>query len=260
MTEQLPDSLRGFLDLADGDPDRSLVVVNREGPEPVRRLFEETFGDTPVDVEEREDPDEADDVVLLLEEGEVVASSPLEAVQEAVLFVNVDLYRTGLSGVEKHEAPAVLTALDGTAFRLRGFPASAKEKLLLVVISRYIERRALEVGAGRFDAGFQRLSRVHDEYGTRAVYDRLAGTDLDVHVYGVPDADGVGERLGVTAHGGTGEEYRRSWFVVFDPPDGAAVDPAALVASETGDNAWEATWTYDPGRVERVQRYLLENL
>jgi hypothetical protein len=33
---------------------------------------------------------------------------------------------------------------------------------------------------------------MRDEYGTRAVYDRLAASDVDVHVYGVAGATGSG--------------------------------------------------------------------
>jgi DICT domain-containing protein len=256
MSQEVPDSLREFLDSGDAS-ERSLVVVNREGPEPFRRLFEETFERVPVDVEERTIPAETDDVVLLVEDGEVVATSPLERLRDAVLLVNADLYRTGLSGIEKHEAPDVLTALDETTFTLRGFPASNKEKLLLVVMSRHIERLALEAGTGRLDTAFQQLSRIRDEYGTRTVYDRLAGSDVDIHVYGVPDADpGID---GVTVHGGESRRYRRSWFVAFDPPAGAATDPAALVALESESNVWEATWTYDRRRVERIRRHVVEH-
>jgi hypothetical protein len=104
-----PDSLREFL--SEGDlPDRTLVVINRQEPEPVQRLFEESFGALSVDIEERDLPEETDNVVVLLEDGDIVATSPLEKLQNAVLYVNADLYRTGLSGVDKYEAPAVLTA------------------------------------------------------------------------------------------------------------------------------------------------------
>jgi len=256
MSTELPESLWGFLERDDA-PRQSLVVVNREGPDPVQRLLEDTFRNVPVDVQELDVPDGDDDIVLLVESGEVVASSPLSALRDSVLLVNADLYRTGLSGIDKHEAPSVLTALDDMVFTLRGFPESTKEKLLLVVMSRYIERLALKAGAGRLDTAFQRLSRMRDEYGTQSVYNQLEATDVDVHVYGLPDE--VPETDDITVHTGKDEAYRRSWFVVFDPESGVAADPAALVALETGDNVWEATWTYDQEQVQRVQRYVVEN-
>ncbi|MFT4885195.1 MAG: hypothetical protein ACI8U4_002717 [Natronomonas sp.] len=250
-----PDSLREFL--SEGDlPDRTLVVINRQEPEPVQRLFEESFGALSVDIEERDLPEETDNVVVLLEDGDIVATSPLEKLQNAVLYVNADLYRTGLSGVDKYEAPAVLTALDEMVFSLRGFPKSNKEKLLLIVMSRYIENRALTANDGRLDVAFQELSRIRDEKGTETVYQRLAESGVETHIYGLPDI--TYDLDGLHIHTGTDEEYQRSWFVVYTPEDPEA-DPAALVAIETGPNIWEAIWTYEAEQVERIQQYIIEN-
>jgi hypothetical protein len=89
---------------------------------------------------------------------------------------------------------------------------------------------------------------MEDEYGTRKVYERLADSDLAVEVYGVPDSmpdlDDIEVNAGETAG------YRRSWFVVFQPPPGE--EPAALLAIETGPNEWDSMWTYDRDRVERL--------
>jgi len=161
-------------------PERTLLVVNWDGPEQIEALLRRTVEPLPVDLEKRVDPEFGENHVVLLEDGEVVADSTLESLQEAVLLVNVDLYKTGLSGIDKYEAPAVLTAMDEMLFTLRGFPASTKEKLLLVVMSRFIEKRALEVGEGRLDVSFQELSRIHDEYGTEQVYQRLSDSDVAV--------------------------------------------------------------------------------
>lgn len=255
MGQTAIESLWAFLKAGDV-PERSLVVANREEPEQVQRLFEEAFGSLKVDIEELEVPSEATNVVVLVENGEVVATSPLKAVQNAVLFVNVDLYKTGLSGIDKYEAPDVITELDEMVFTLRGFPASTKEKLLLVVMSRFIEQRALKVGDGRLDAAFQKLSRIEDEYGTRVVYNRLSETEVDVHVYGIGDS--IPQQPGITVHADDGELYRRSWFVVFTPDD-PNEEPAALLALETDDNTWKAMWTYDPERIERLQQHIIEN-
>lgn len=120
----------------------------------------------------------------------------------------------------------------------------------LVVVSRFIERRALGAGDGVLRSTFQRLSRLGRESGTRAVYQRLAQTDLSVHVYGRDDWD-VPETLTVETHTGY------PWCVVFRPP--ADSDPhAALLALETGSNEWVGTWTYDAGRVRRIERVLVE--
>ena len=249
MSNGVLDSFREFLE-AQRAPERELLVVNWDGPEQVESLLQRAFGSLSLDLEQRHRPEMGENLVVLVEDGTVVASSSLEALQRAVLFVNVDLYRTGLSGIDRYEAPDVLTAMDEMLFSLRGFPASTKEKLLLVVMSRFIEKRALEAGQGRLDVAFQELSRMEDEYGTAKVYERLARSDLEMHVYGVPDA--VPEVDGITVHAGESERYRRSWFVVFRPPPGE--EPAALLAMEAGpnENEWDAMWTYDRGRVGRL--------
>lgn len=238
------------------EEDVELVVLNRTAPAQVSNLLELAFEEQSVDVsEETLDAGSADDVVLR-RDGERVTASPLKAVMSSFLMVNGDLYRTGTSGVDRHEAPSVLTALDGVPFRLRGFPDSNKEKLLLILVSRYVERLALEAGTGRLDASFQRLSRLEDEYGTRRIYERLGATDLDVHVYGVGDA-AIPPDVSATPHTGTSDAYRDSWFVVHDPA-GADADPAALIAVQAEDNRWDGVWTYDAGRVDRIRSAIEE--
>ncbi len=72
---------------------------------------------------------------------------------------------------------------------------------------------------GTIRSSFQRLSRIDDELGTRRVYERLGGTGVDAHPYGVPDAPPTG--LDATIHGGRSVDFTDSWFVVFEPPGGS---------------------------------------
>ncbi len=204
----MPGSLSQFFVETDV-PDRTLAVVGPTRPGPIRDLFADAFGRLEVDLAAANTDFEADSAVVLIEDGEVVAVSPMDALGNATLLVNADLYTTGLGGIEKYEAPSVLTELDEAVYTLRGFPGSTKEKLVLVVISRYIERRALETGDGRLDVAFQQLSRIHDEYGTGRIYDRLDGSDAAVHAYGVPDVRDV-RYDDITVHAGRNERYRRS--------------------------------------------------
>jgi hypothetical protein len=178
---------------------------------------------------------------------------------ESVLLINSDLYKTGAIELDAVALPDVFAGLDEVPFRVRGYPASNKEKLLLIVVSRVIERIAAEHGAGTLRASFQRLSRLDDERGTRSVYERVAGTGVDVHVYGVGDADSLSP-LPVTVHTGTSYAYRRSWFVVFTPPDGADGDHVALLALEDEPNVWEGFWTFRPELVTRIERYIAEEV
>lgn len=256
-----PSTLRAFVDEIGAETeglDRTLVVVNRTEPEPIRRMLDSLFDGQPVSVREETIDDVAADTVLLLEDGEPVASSPLDALERSILLVNSDLYITGAGSVETVDPPDVIAALRDTPFRVRGYPASNSEKLPMILLSRSVERLACDAGTGRLRAAFQRLSRIRDEHGTRSVYERLADTDVDVHVYGLPDCELPGT-LDVTVHGGDSAEYRRCWFVVYVPTE-PGVEAAALVAEEVAPNEWYGAWTFDRDRVDRIDRYVERSL
>ncbi|GAA0507046.1 hypothetical protein SAMN04488066_101258 [Halorubrum aquaticum] len=284
--------------------ERSIVVVNRSDPDPVRNMLVETFGDGTVRVTEEDlrgdggaaadvleaiaaggsveadtlsfgdgvgdDVANAENLVLLIEGDEVVAGSTLEELGDAILFVNSDLYTTGARGLDDLELPSVITGLDDTVFTLRGYPESNRQKLLLITVSRFIERAALTAGSGTLRSSFQRLSRLEDELGTRRVYDRVASDGIDTHLYGVPDDPPTD--LGATIHGGRSSDFTKSWFVVFDPPDGPRVVDAetdleraadggvGLLAVETEPRVWRGVWTFDPDRLTAINRYIRRNL
>ena len=247
--------LRAVIEDSDA-PDQSLVVVNRTEVDPIQRLLERTFDRQSVDISELADATRADDTVLLVRGDEVVASSPLDDVMDACLLVNSDLYRSGPGGLERSRAPSVITELDETVFELRGFPASVKEKLILILISRFIERRALERGDGVLRATFQELSRLVAENGTREVYRRLGESGVEVHVYGIGDRP-LPDRLAVRSHTGDHRGYRDSWCVSYRPPE-SEDGHVAMIALETGANEWIGTWTYDPEKVRRIDEILVE--
>jgi hypothetical protein len=246
----LPASLEGFVDEATAS-EMALLLFNRSGPAETVDLLDRAFADQPVDVADLSLPGGPDDVVCLVDGDGVRATTPFADLKRAFLLVNTDRYRTA-PGPESF--PAVLTELDGVAFDVRGYPARNKEKLLLVVISRFVERRALAAGGGEHHATFQRLSRLDDEFGTRRMYEWLAESGVDTHVYGVLDDPAAVRGLDATVHAGDHAEYRDSWVVLFAPDEGPG--HAALVAVETGENRWRGTWTFDPERVERVRAYL----
>jgi len=192
-----------------------------------------------------------DDEVAVVRDGAVAATASADALMESLLLINSDVYITGSRGLAEAALPPILQALHDLPFRLQGFPDSDTEKLLLIAVSRAIERRAYEAGAGTLRVGFQRLSRLVDEAGTRRVYQQLATTDLAVHAYGVGDTE-LPESLAVTAHTGTTDLHRHGWFVVFQPPADSEATPAGLYAIETGDNQWDGFWTYSAERVDDI--------
>ncbi|QZP38965.1 histidine kinase [Halobaculum magnesiiphilum] len=242
-----------------GTTDRRLAVIRRDGGTPLDSMLGRLFEDQPVSIATSDGSGPAgatgeDDVAVLVEDGEVVATSPLAALERAILLVNSDLYTTGTIGLADADLPAVLTGLADVPFRLRGYPLAHKETLLLIAISRQIELRARRADGWELHSSFQRLSRIDDEVGTRRTYERLADSGVDVHVYGEPDWDPETE-LDVTAHCGYGDGYSDSWFVVFDPPaeaTGAHSSPAGLLALEDDPRIWRGIWTYRPDAVAEL--------
>ena len=218
------------------------------------------------------DPSEIENLVLLMEGDEVVAGSTLGELGDAVLFVNSDLYITGSRSLPDVDLPSVISGLDDATFTLRGYPESNRQKLLLITISRFIERVAWTAGDGTLRSSFQRLSRIDDEAGTREVYERVSGTGVDTHLYGVPDE--LPGDLDAVIHAGDDPDFTDSWFVVYRPPEGphpAESDPktdlvrgieggVGLLAVETEPRVWRGFWTFDADRVSRVNRYIERNL
>jgi len=235
-----PDSLDAFIHSGE-TRDLSLAVVNRTRPQPIQNMLEDTFGEETVEVEELD-----------------VATSPLEELESEILMVNSDLYITGAKALGDVDLPSVIANLTETPFRVRGYPVSDSEKLPLIMISRYIEQLAWQHETGRLRSSFQRLSRLDDERGTRRVYRTLGETDLDVHVYGVPDWLPPETFPGVI-HAGYHGEFRSSWFVVHHA-ENADVQTAALIAERVGDNEWEALWTFEDERVSAINRYIERDL
>lgn len=255
----MADSLRSFFDEIEA-PDRHLVVLNHESPYPIRNLLDSMLDGQSVSISDIDAADEDTDTVALVEDDEIIARSTLDTLMESVLLINSDLYKTGAIDLGEVVLPDVLQGLDEVPFRLRGYPESNKEKLLLIIISRVIERIAAETGGGTLRSSFQRLSRLRDERGTYDVYERLSNSGVDVHLYGAGDATAA-ESLPVTVHTGTSYPYRRSWFVVFRPPEGSdPADHAALLALEDEPNVWDGFWTFRPELVDRIERYIAANV
>ncbi|MFP4529764.1 MAG: histidine kinase [Halodesulfurarchaeum sp.] len=260
-------SLREFI--PESPPaERSLVLLNGAAPAPVRAMLGDLFADQPVSFETADLPERGGDSVLLVEEGEVIATSPLSAVQDAILLVNSDLFITGTRSLEEIEVPDVIAGLVDSPFSLRGYPESNAEKLLLILVSRFVERRASVTGSGTIRTSFQRLSRLEDEQGTRTVYEKLAKSDVDVHVYGQPDWIPSRE-LDVITHTGRDENFERAWFVLFEPDStssragaGAEIpvadepEPIGLLAYETEPREWAGFYTTDPERVGAVAEHI----
>lgn len=121
----------------------------------------------------------------------------------------------------------------------------------LLYASREIEDRAHRVRDGTIHAGFQRVSRMADQ---QPIYAALARAGVEVHAYGIPDADSPDFGSG-QIHAIENDELAASWFVVFDGGS-EPTQKTALLARETSSNSFFGAWTYDPQLVETVCTYL----
>jgi len=239
-----------------GRQEATVAVIDRESKHPIYRLLVDLFDTDAVEVRDTEGDNRSHrtDATVLRKGGNDIAVSSLGAVRDELLLVNSDIYVTGARGLDDIDPPDVIAGLDEVPFRVSDGSRQPKAKLVLIEMSRAIEAMAWRNGTGRLDAGFQQLSRIADERGTKRVYTRLgADTDVETHVYGVPGHNPSLPSVSVRA--ADTRELRRSWFVVYRPEDRPG-GGAALVAYQTEDAVWEGCWTYDRGRVAGVLDYL----
>ncbi|PSP77195.1 histidine kinase [Halobacteriales archaeon QS_1_68_20] len=225
-------------------PSRTITVLNRRQPDPVYEMVADFFEPMALEVQEaRLDVDEPADAVVLHEEGTPIAVSPLPDLYRSVFGVNVDRYATGTGGLAEMDLPDVVTELGDVPI-----PGDAANKFVLIQVSRYVEAMAYKTGGGELHAGFQRLSRLGGERGTRRVYCELGEAGVDVHVYGRSDRRPSDLPVTVRADASDLRDY---WIVAHDG-DGNDGWKAALVAEEVAENAYRGFWTFDPGRVDEV--------
>jgi hypothetical protein len=229
---------------------KTVTVFNDDEPEPLVRMLTRMVDSSAVDVRAGEVSSEAPENAVVVEDGDgtELAVSSISEVAASVLLVNADLYVTGTRSIDEVDTPAVLRHLDEVPFTVTG-----KQKMLLIELSRYIESLGWQADQNTLHAGFQYLSRIDDERGTRRVYDRLANGDTDLHLYGLPDR--VPELSGnTTIHTEPRDELRESWFVVNTACETDM--KGALLAERTGPSQWRGCWTFDPDRVDEISTYL----
>lgn len=148
---------------------------------------------------------------------------------------------------EDVETPALLDHLDQTVFGAHGAGTD-----LLAQVSHTIETMAWRTGQGRLHAGFQELSRLYESEGTQRIYDRISSTEVDVHVYGVPDTEIPDDRF--TVHAAESGELADTWFVGFTDPDEART--GVLLAEQREPGEYDGFWSYRPDLARRLDAYL----
>lgn len=238
----------------------TLVVANRRRTtQPMVELVAGMFDDRPVEVRVEDIADVPSDQMLVLQDGSTVASSGIDEFLDSVIFTDGDRSADPGRSLRQADLPDVLAALEDTTFVLDGSAPAAARRRLFIAISRYIEGLAFETSAGRLRTGFQRLSRMRDERGTAAVYRTLGDTDLDVHVFGVPDWTPPSE-FTLTVHAGTTPEYRENWFVVYEPPAELDETGMAFLSTQHTSQEWQGFWTTSQDTISKLGHYISTQL
>jgi hypothetical protein len=253
--DPIPDSLSTFVDRKDPS-EWSVQLINPAGPEPVRSMAESLFGSLDEEMQEAEIGGLAEDLLLVIRDSEVVASSPLERIKNTLLLVNSDLYTTGTRSIDEITIPDTVQTLSDEVFTLTGYPEANTEKLVLTLVSRHVEQQAANSQTGTLKVSFQRLSRLDDERGTREVYKTLGQkADLDIHVYGFPDWNPPSE-MGLTVHPVRDDEIRNTWFVVYSTDTGT---DKAMLAVKDGPNTWKGYWTSNTPEIRAIDEYISQS-
>jgi hypothetical protein len=246
VADALPDTIESLHSLAEsvlGSRQTVTVFNHSDGEMEKVRSYFDTFG---VDVSTSDTENGPADFAVLHQGKEFLAAAPLGALSTAIDVEEVDL---GEDVPEDHFGQLLLAHIDQSAF-------AAREvwRRFLIRMSRHIELRALRSGNGTFHAGFQELSRIYDDHGTRGVYTEIADSGIDVHIYGTPDIDDVsGFDDSFTVHTDEENEIATTWFLVYT--DGADRS-ATLVAEEKEDGRYHGFWSFDESVAKKATEYI----
>ena len=204
-------SLRGILNEADGCP-LTLTLYETRLPSGVSETLRSYFEPQGIRIQSApEDPGGPEDFAVVHDDGRFLAASRLW-----------DVYRyldpkARVGTANGREPPDVLAALRDRTFE-------RFDRRRMVMASREIERRAWAVRTGELHVGFQTLSRADYQ---APVFDRLAESGIEIHVYGHPDATLL---MDVEHHAHSSPELADVWFLAFD--GGGDDDHACAMAGE----------------------------
>lgn len=213
-------------------------------------MIKKMFSNQNIQVRKRKN---STDSIIIKRNNEIITESSLEDIQKSILLTNSDQYKTQKNQMEKLVFPKAILSLQNEEFVLKGYPKAYNEKLILISISRYIEKLSYKYG-GIHHSTFQKISRINDEKSTKEVYELLSDTTDELHIYGQPDADITIHGTNVYPNLGSSKAYKKSWIVIHLSDNHAA----ALVAVEKEKkfNEWNAIWTFDREKVINLEKQM----
>ncbi|SEP27365.1 hypothetical protein SAMN05216388_10607 [Halorientalis persicus] len=246
-----PASLADFLPR--GNDEYEVFVARRSEVVDFDTAIDAIFEATPIDVSEEIVEEVEEDTLVLFQNGRVVSVTPVREFTYLVDQITAEIGQTATVSLANLRFPSILVELAGGSFEV--ISASSNHPVLLfTTISRCIEAQSWEQRRGQLRVGVQYLSRLTDtgDPQTRAVYEQLAETDVEVHVYGMPDKIPP-SALDLTVHGGRSADFTQNWFVSYQSPPATTI---AFIAHEFEGGRWRGHWTFDTDRVEQLTSYL----
>jgi DICT domain-containing protein len=183
--------------------------------------------------------------VLLESDGRCLASVDYELLAEYLFERSVDRFDE-MALPDAMSVRALLGRLDDQRYTV-----TDADRLPLINISRYIEKRAWQREGGTIHAGFQSLSRLQGERGTWRKYCRLADSGVAVSIYGTPDWEPP-DHDGVSVYADREGLVADFWFVVYRHGEAGA----ALLAHESEPRTYQGFWTYDRETVIDIASYI----
>jgi DICT domain-containing protein len=224
--------------------EKDLVLFNISATDPLGADLRERFDTQNVRVRTAQTASGTPEIAVLSNDDSVLTVERIATLRDAVA-ADPDQSRETTVGANSQDLP-FFTYLKETTF-------TSYDRTQLLYASREIEDRARRIGTGRLHSCFQRVSIMADE---QDVYADLAQRGVDVHAYGIPDADPPDVGAG-HVHAVDTDEIAQSWFVVFNGGSDET-QKSALIAHEESPNSFFGAWTYDPQLVDRVCTYLDE--
>jgi len=188
--------------------------------------------------------------IIIYKNNSIVSKSSIEELGDSILYTNSDQYKTQQNQMKKLVFPKSILSLQDEIFELKGYPKKYNEKLILILISRYIEKLSYTHG-GVHHSTFQKISRINDEKGTKEVYDKLSNNVDKLHIYGQLDTEPELNGENIIFNFGSSDTYKYSWVVIHLSKNYSA----ALTAIKKPNkfNEWNAIWTFDREKVIRLE-------
>lgn len=221
--------------------EKELVLFNLDERDPLVDRMNSHFDTQNVRIRSERTSSGVPQVSVLSHRDEVLAITTISLLRRLTSPESTDDGTVGISDADYQE---LLGHLKETTF-------SSYDTTDMLYASREIEDRAHRVGNGTIHAGFQRVGVIRDQ---RAIYVDLAKQGVEVHAYGIPDAEPPDIGSG-RVHAVETSEIARTWFVIFDG-GGRESQKSALIAEENDDGEFYGAWTYDPTIVDLLCDHL----